>query len=543
MVLKASIFSLLWMSVINAQTEMNYSYEMKYGDGKEVTITGPNDLDPEEEDYNYIENILEINTTFSNGIYLFTQLEYSDPPVLGESIKGISRFYLDYYWDRLYLKAGDIYSLQGRGLTLNLMQDQNIDYDNSVRGIEVRYNVLDNLSLFTILGQSKYKYRSNLVEREKDLSLDSKLEFVGFEYEHDIIGTLSSSILLNDISSDDIKNITDYKLTEYDFAWNGGVNNIDLFIEYVISKTNNDAITDGKKFYSMIYTDIYDYGITYEYKNYLLNHNYNIISANPPIVFRESSSTLVSSNAHVINWNDEIGHQIEINKKFSDHFIVQANISFSYSHPIESSSKISLIDILKMDGETDIYHEYPFRQTYLEASGWIDNDNIYYKIGMDKFDDFKINGNYPSGISAFSIPSLFNINVPGNNLVTIYAEYQDREEISRNSDLSVEFTNNYIDNYYSFTYNLGRLFSLTLFYRQEKYRGDWGPSSGIEGSLPNSGNIEKWKGVDLTYKINTSTQISLFTGSQKGGLVCANGICAVQPGFDDGYKITFRSLF
>ena len=38
-----------------------------------------------------------------------------------------------------------------------------------------------------------------------------------------------------------------------------------------------------------------------------------------------------------------------------------------------------------MDGETDIYHEYPFRQTYLEASGWIDNDNIYYKIGIDKF--------------------------------------------------------------------------------------------------------------------------------------------------------------
>ena len=50
-------------------------------------------------------------------------------------------------------------------------------------------------------------------------------------------------------------------------------------------------------------------------------------------------------------------------------------------------------------------------------------------------------------------------------------------------------------------------------------------------------------GADLTYKINTSTQISIFAGSQKGGLICANGICAVQPGFDDGYKITFRSLF
>ena len=233
--------------ILFAQLEINYSYEMKYGDGKQVNRTNPNDSSPLIEEYGYIENILEINTTFSNGVYLFTQLEYSDPPVLGESIKGLNRFYLDYYWDKLYLKAGDIYSLQGRGLTLNLMQDQTIDYDNSVRGIEARYNVLDNFLLYTIIGQSKYKYRNNLANREKDRSLNSKLGFFGFEYEDDLIGDMSSAMILNDISSDDIKNMTDYKLTEYDFTWGREVKNIDLFIEYVISKINNDATTDGKK--------------------------------------------------------------------------------------------------------------------------------------------------------------------------------------------------------------------------------------------------------------------------------------------------------
>ena len=164
----------LFVGILVAQVEMNYSYEMKYGNGKEVTITSPNDLDPEVKDYGYIENILEVNTTFSNGVYLFTQLEYSDPPILGETLKGLSRFYLDYYWDRLYLKVGDIYSLQGRGLTLNLMQDQNIDYDNSVRGLETRFNILDFFSLYAILGQGEYKYRSDPAERENDKFLDSK---------------------------------------------------------------------------------------------------------------------------------------------------------------------------------------------------------------------------------------------------------------------------------------------------------------------------------------------------------------------------------
>ena len=119
-------------------------------------------------------------------------------------------------------------------------------------------------------------------------------------------------------------------------------------------------------------------------------------------------------------------------------------------------------------------------------------------------------------------------------------------------DLTVERTDNYIDQYYSFTYNYHSLFSLTYFYRQELYKGDWGEYwddvvggdfDDLFGPPQNTGNIEKWEGVDLTFKINTSTQISIFTGSQKGGLVCANGICSVQPGFNDGYKVTFRSLF
>ena len=86
-----------------------------------------------------------------------------------------------------------------------------------------------------------------------------------------------------------------------------------------------------------------------------------------------------------------------------------------------------------------------------------------------------------------------------------------------------EYTNNYISISYS---HQGRLV-ITGFYDSEIID-----------------NVSKtWMGTDLSYKIDSETQISLFYGSQKGGLVCANGICAEQPGFADGIKITFRSLF
>ena len=85
------------------------------------------------------------------------------------------------------------------------------------------------------------------------------------------------------------------------------------------------------------------------------------------------------------------------------------------------------------------------------------------------------------------------------------------------------YTNNYLSVSYS---HLGK-WVVTGFYDQEN-----------KGSKSN-----KWMGGDLSYKLSTETQISIFYGSQKGGLVCANGICAEQPGFEDGIKVTFRSLF
>ena len=56
-------------------------------------------------------------------------------------------------------------------------------------------------------------------------------------------------------------------------------------------------------------------------------------------------------------------------------------------------------------------------------------------------------------------------------------------------------------------------------------------------------DIEKdedpWYGLDWTYNLKNTSQLSIFYGSQRGGLVCANGSCVIQPDFEDGYKITY----
>ena len=95
------------------------------------------------------------------------------------------------------------------------------------------------------------------------------------------------------------------------------------------------------------------------------------------------------------------------------------------------------------------------------------------------------------------------------------------KSVKRN--LPAEYTNHYI----SSSYSHGGKWIVTLYFDQE-----------IKDLKTN-----EWIGTEFSYNMNAETQISYFYGSQKGGLVCSNGICAEQPGFENGIIITFRSLF
>ena len=74
---------------------------------------------------------------------LYQQWEFSAPPPLGYSQQKLNNYYLEYIHDNITIKLGDIYTLYGRGLGINLFQDQSLDFDNSVRGIEFSFTPND----------------------------------------------------------------------------------------------------------------------------------------------------------------------------------------------------------------------------------------------------------------------------------------------------------------------------------------------------------------------------------------------------------------
>ena len=75
------IKAILFLStfIISQSPTFDFSYELKYGDGTGVTNEGNTVYD-----LKFNENFLKINSAY-NEYYLYMELEYSDPPVLGYS--------------------------------------------------------------------------------------------------------------------------------------------------------------------------------------------------------------------------------------------------------------------------------------------------------------------------------------------------------------------------------------------------------------------------------------------------------------------------
>ena len=106
------------------------SFQQKYAEGKG-------------DSRNYFENLLDFNYFFDNDLYLFAQFEYSDPPLLGLKTKEFNDvnniFYLQYSNSKYDFTIGDLYLLHGSGLSLHTYEDQDVDFDNSISGLDFLY--------------------------------------------------------------------------------------------------------------------------------------------------------------------------------------------------------------------------------------------------------------------------------------------------------------------------------------------------------------------------------------------------------------------
>tara|TARA_Y100001934_G_scaffold27238_2_gene29782 strand:+ start:2984 stop:4759 length:1776 start_codon:yes stop_codon:yes gene_type:complete len=591
------MFNRLWIffcfCIYFSQTNINFNYQSQYGNGSNV-----DDFTQTTSPYYYFENLLDINFNY-NSIYFHTQLEYSNSPIYGKDIihpKQVpTTYFIEYSNSDLMLKWGHIQTLYGYGLNINMFHDQTIDFNNRIRGVEFKYSPSDYLDLFFVSGEGNFGTKSKGDLRVNDLFFKNNIKTYGAQF-YTNLGDMSISmadkvtyydggIYSNLINSDSRLSVDlqDYLFSDFDI-WNldsrvelNGINfsysktlgDFDIYIENQSNNYNKilrkDEDINGYLNYFSLSGDISDISILYEHKDYKMLY-YMPIYSSPPLVYGETTSVLMSRIQHNVDFSDEIGHQFEARFNLLDLDFLM-NLSFgmkhqgvrnwndfemdddfnitygTYSKP-PTSQALTDMDFL----DEDFRAHKPFRDFYIEASGWRDSDKFsynfitptlrYYKIGYGSqysYDDAS-GKNYES----YTIPTQFVFEFNNQNSITVYYEYQKTNNLQTAFSFEDDGTiipdyeyDTYKYNYSSISYHINNFGSITYFLDKE-YINYW---------IDDSNKKNSWKGVELSLELSSSMHLSIFKGSQKGGLVCANGVCAVQPSFEDGIKITFRALF
>ena len=542
--MKNKFLILYLFSFIYSQFDVDFSLESKFAKDSNASFKNPT----------FFENYLDVNL-YLDDLYIFTQLEYSSPPLMGPNQKSLSSLvnmmYVEFFNDQVEMTLGSLYSMYGMGLSLHTYEDQNIDYDNSLYGIQTVYGLSDSYSLFMLAGKRDILSRVSPQETTPSISLKNRVLSIGFngigenlnfhymtmmyeqDYDYDDILSISSlptilgQYLVDNHLEAMIEYEVDYKMKNLEH--NIGFNFYSDFFEVVYEKAfvyYNKIYgerVEGYREYLSTYFDLFGFNFIIEHKDYNTPYLHSHF-ANPPIVSRESNSILSSRNMHTVNFNNEIGHQLEINKTFNTGLNFIFNYAFAlhynandepdnfkslYTYLMESM--VGLGNIVNNKNYISSFIDYkPYRQVYVEFSNWVKNEKLYYKVGYDYYHEYF----YDKTILSKTYPMQFTYKLNTGRSVTVYFEVQD--EIK--SDLKHKYY------YLSPSYNHFGKFTVTAFYDFEK-------------------NGDSWFGVDYTVNLDDVNQLSVFYGSQKGGLVCANGSCVIQPDFEDGLKLTYRTSF
>ena len=540
--MKTLKYSILFLfSFIYPQLDYGINYELKYSNG-------------EIENTDIFENYFDINLYYED-FYFYTLLQYKNPALIGLPTNNFedifSIFYLDYSSENFQFQFGDIFQSYGSGLSMHAFEDRNIDYNNSPRGAAITYYLTDNIDIFSTVGKNTFNTRTSPGELEPNISIDNELYSGGFSYRNDYFDLFYLLMLNNQgIDSESINSMkslknflgeyltsrysttipSDYnmKVLEHNLGTTLYLGDLELYFEksWVYYNKINDERTFGYKYYFSSYFSLKDYGILYEHKNYNTPYYFSVFS-NPPIVFKENSSTLISRNLHNVDFSNEVGHHILINKSYSDQLNLLISSAFSYQHVYDNyivEPKIGKIlkNMIKLNDLNIFLAELkPYREIYTEINGWSKDGNIFYKLGLDDYSEYSLD----KKIRAKTFTSQFTFKNNSGNSVSCYLEYQKMIYKHLNPNEIHRFA------YLSPSYNHYGKWIFSMFYD-------------IEYEIDNAHNFKDgYMGMDITYYINDNNILSIFIGSQKGGLVCANGTCVMQPDFEDGFKVTSKVIF
>lgn len=584
---------LLFCNILFGQIQFSGNSQLKYGESKSG--------------FNYNESLINTNIHYQS-FNVWSQFEFSQPPELGFSQDQLRKIRLEYLKGPTSIKLGDIYEIWGRGLILNQVDDQSIDFDNGIRGL---YFSLD-----------KNNFHWNLLTGNSTLWKSSP-SFPGYnnyshnyETNHSIIGTNIDWYRDSfDVGFSYLQSREKHTLAPWEFPdtvhvahriLGGRISysnpNMDIFLEYADKQSTGfndlDFTRNGSGFYGNITSYFQDWTLSADYIRYGFAHlapdaftrwdfinNYGLILdyQQPAISNLLHATPLLGRVSHQFDFNNNLGYQLDLTGPgfFGSTLTLHYSAS-SRTHIWESTtdynwfkdSRFSWFPIQSPEG-------LPYQELYFEFNGSAFNDQLHYIISgartMDVTDIFQnlyveqahfLQYKYQEAIT---FPTSFSWNLPNGMNVEIKWEYQellrgtwsyaDSANIIQYDSLKSDFDSYDYDTgittkrpkqynqFFSVGLGLAPKWSFSLLFDRVSYDDSFDPyaintDTSFERFLGQFISLENtWAAMELVYNINSSHRLSIMYGSQKGGLLCSNGVCRIIEPFSDGFKLELTSLF
>jgi len=489
---------------------------------------------------NYFENFSDVRI-FIPKLTVGFRLEYSNPPEYGYNFIGLKKRFIEFETSGLSIRAGDFYTLFSKGLSINLSENRNLAFDNGMDGLKLSYendflkaqliggdlNYFEPLSIY--LGNprfEKYKVRAASLEiiPLRNISIGGNF-------------TWSEGLLPSVISTMDTIEV---HIPELFLKTKLG--NFDFFASYAIKRTNlgGKDTSKGSGFYSSISYSREGFGITFEYKDY----RFDIVEPlrrsetfrptralpfqNPPIVHKEHIFTLTQGMPHIVDFNDEVGFQIDAFYSLSNSITLNTNIALSSRHYDYELNQSTLQFERKKVG-SDLFPSLnklrsPFWEIYLDIEYFLpDEIDSYIRLGFNRRSETIYDRmNFHTPIQPIrSTTILFEFQ-------KVWSDYISTKFISE-SQWILEFpqTERFFNQFFSIAFNFFSQYSLGLRYELTTNKFE------LE-------NRKNWLVIEGGYRLGTNHTLIINYGKERGGTVCSNGICRQVLPFD-GFRLTLTT--
>ena len=565
------LLPMLFYGTLYGQINLSGSYVSSFGDSQN--------------DFNYFDNRININGDWNNWSS-WIEFEHSNPPELGRRNIGLRKFRIDYSTNNITVKLGDLYEFWGNGLVLNMVDDQSIDLDTGIRGGLFSY-FSDGFSVEMLAGNQKIWRSTNQApdfdERIPNYQINNNIYAGKFSFN---MNSLVNEFYFMKTEDNHYLPITK-KTNQLDhqmYGFNSMFANqiFDINLEYVTSTDRDNAFYLNSNYY----LDGLTIGVSY--KNYLFdqlspydrwdfvnNPNGALFIQQMPTVFKSHSSLYLGRITHLIDYNDELGFSIAIEKMLKNNgsfvfYYSQASRHDEWASVIKDNLSLydwSIVNSTSILPSSEWMYN-PFREYYFEWSGYLDSKLFYqiaYGNNQDVLDIFssqysdKGHSYSYEMLEAYTMPIMMTYQLDTKHSINMQFEYQRIKKgmygFNSALDNSKEIfgssfeKDSQINRFISIGYSQSPKWSVSInidnrntddVFAIEKGRNN----NAIENALNSIINKDfTWSSVDMIYNIFYSTQLTISYGSQRGGVFCSNGICRYVQPFENGFKFGIVAAF